>query len=143
MKESTKSRNIRISSQVASELGLELTNNEYNYGRGIGKADNYCLYGGWLIAFEIEYGQSHPSTNVLKSWMFLDQELHERLFLVQILVPNPKKSISPNRINLCDFIASKIKTEHSKRFVYSRFTLDESKDVWLPELQERLKAIRS
>jgi hypothetical protein len=141
MKESTKARNIRYSNLVANEIKLNLEDKEYNYGNGIGKADNYCYQNGWLIVFEIEYGQSHPNTNVIKIWPYLDKTKNEKIFLIHVIVPHPDKKISPNRINLCDFAANKICANHPKRFKYHRITWSENKYDWLPGLLNDLEGV--
>ena len=135
MSGSIKERNIRYSNLVASEIELDLVNEEFDYGFGIGKADNYGYQNDWIVTIEIEYGQSHPNTNVVKVWPYLDKTENERICLIHIILPHPNKKISPNRINLCDFVANKINAEYSERFKYYRMNWNENKRAWLPGLK--------
>jgi len=112
----TQERNILYSNNIARKFGLSLSNSEFNYGPGIGKADNYAIINDWLVVFEIEYSQRHPEFNVSKVWPYLENNPAQKLFLIQHIVDN--KEVSANRIFHCEWMAEKMITSLNDRFMY-------------------------
>ncbi|MBU3025903.1 hypothetical protein [Zobellia galactanivorans] len=112
-----KDKIIHFSNLIGSALGLTLNNSELNYGKGIGRADNYCIINNWYVVFEMEFSQRHPEMNVMKAWPFLDLYPEKRIFLIQHLIN--EKSVSPNRIKLCSWIGEKMEQHNKGRFFYN------------------------
>ncbi len=113
---SRKDKIIKYSNAIASRLDLTLVDKELNYGRGIGRADNYCIINNRSIIFEIEFSQRHPEMNVLKSWMYLEKNKQEKIFVIQHITNT--EAVSPNRVGLCSWLGEKIKKEMNDRFDY-------------------------
>jgi hypothetical protein len=111
-----KEKIIKFSNIIGEELGLRLKNSEFNYGKGIGRADNYCIQNGWIVIFEMEFSQRHPEMNVLKAWPYLEEYPDKKIFLIQHIID--EKSVSPNRISLCKWIGKKMEAENKNRFFY-------------------------
>ena len=112
-----KEKIIHFSNLIGNALGLTLMNNELNYGKGIGRADNYCIINNWFVVFEMEFSQRHPEMNVMKAWPFLDLNPEKKIFLIQHLID--EKSVSPNRIKLCTWIGEKMELHNKGRFIYN------------------------
>lgn len=112
-----KEKIIYHSNLIAKKLGLKLEDSEYNYGEGIGRADNHCFKEDWLIVFEMEFSQRHPEMNVMKVWPYLESNPKSRILMIQHLID--EDSVSPNRIKLCKWIASKMEGQLKGRFYYA------------------------
>lgn len=121
-----KEKIIHFSNLIGNALGLTLINKELNYGKGIGRADNYCMINNWYIVIEMEFSQRHPEMNVLKAWPFLDLNPEKKIFLIQHLVD--EKSVSPNRIELCNWIGEKMERHNKGRFSYNLIINDFDKN---------------
>jgi hypothetical protein len=113
---SRKLKIIEESNLIATKIGLNLVDKEFNYGRGIGRADNHCILNGWIVIFELEFSQRHPEMNVLKVWPYLIENVKTKIFLIHHITDSIK--VSPNRIALSSFIANKIKEDLKERFHY-------------------------
>jgi hypothetical protein len=88
---------------------------------------------GWIIYYEIENGQHHPDTNVLKYWPILEEHIELKIILIQWLQRKPK---SRNRWELSKFVARKMEIELRNRFKYF-FIEDEM------EFETKLSEVRS
>ena len=111
MKETTK-KNIPI----AMELPFEFAPKEYSL-KGWGTVDFFCEQDGVLVFLEIEEGQLHPNSNVLKDWPFLEENPDRKILLIQVFRGSKKKA-SPNRVKLCSFTGRKLEELFPKRFRY-------------------------
>ncbi|WP_396146733.1 hypothetical protein [Flavobacterium sp.] len=136
-----KDKIVHHSNLLAKQIGLNPEDKEFNYGRGIGQADNYCLISDWIIIFELEFSQRHPEMNVLKVWPFLDEYSNKKIFLIHHITDT--KSVSPNRIELSTFIANKVKNEHNNRFDYFQILneFDKSKEAELKKVLKQKQII--
>lgn len=114
---SRKEKIIKYSNLIGNQLGLPLKNIELNYGKGIGRADNYCIIKNWHVVIEMEFSQRHPEMNVMKAWPFLENNPKEKVFLIQHLLDD--KSVSPNRIKLCKWLGAKMEAQLKGRFYYN------------------------
>ena len=112
-----KEKIIHYSNIIGNALGLTLNNRELNYGRGIGRADNYCIINNWYVVIEMEFSQRHPEMNVVKAWPFLDLNPEKRIFLIQHLID--ETSVSPNRVKLCSWFGEKMEMQNKGRFFYN------------------------
>lgn len=113
---SRKLKIIEESNLIATKIGLKLVNEEFNYGQGIGRADNHCILNDWIVIFELEFSQRHPEMNVLKVWPYLNKNVKTKIFLIHHITDT--KQVSPNRIALSSFIAEKMKEDLKERFYY-------------------------
>jgi hypothetical protein len=90
-----------------------------------------------FLYFEIEEGQHHPSTNVLKYWPILEESPSIRIILVQWIRKKPK---SPNRWKLAQFVGAKMMLEFPDRFQYVFLQNDDEENyVKLNELKRKIK----
>ncbi|HRG07308.1 MAG TPA: hypothetical protein PLJ08_01925, partial [Cyclobacteriaceae bacterium] len=78
--------------------------------------DDYCTFKGWKVVLEIEISQRHPEMNVLKAWPYLINNTTEKIFLIQHITNT--SAVSPNRIQLCNWIGQKMENDLSGRFKY-------------------------
>lgn len=67
------------------------------------------------LYFEIEMGQHHPDTNVLKYWPILEENPELKIILIQWIIKKPK---SKNRWELSKFIGKKMMDVLKDRFEY-------------------------
>lgn len=103
--------------KLGAFLGLGFANEEIQL-LNWGNADNYCIIDqDLLLLMEVEVGQKHPTTNIIKIWPYLEQNKSLKIILVH-LITDPSK-ISRNRLMLCHFIGQKMETEFDSRFRYA------------------------
>src|SRR4051794_2657698 len=79
------------------------------------RGDFGCLLGDLDTRLYVETerpGQSHPTTNVVKYWPWLEEEPNRRLVLVQLFLDNQ------HRRRLTTWIAERMKREFGERFRY-------------------------
>lgn len=108
---------IESSKYIEESLGIKFSGKEFNYGPGIGRADNFVqLNERTLCILEIESSQRHPEMNVLKIWPWIEMNTDKDIILVQYILNS--SSVSPNRINLCKWIANKIEEASNNKFHY-------------------------
>ena len=89
-----------------------------------------------FIYYEIEDGQQHQCTNVLKCWPLLEEDENINIILIQWL---KKKSKSKNRWELGKFVAKKMEHAFPERFKYIFLELqDESNEEKLQLLKKEL-----
>lgn len=111
-----KSTILNHSSEIATMLGITLTNNEYKLGEW-GRADNHVwLTKNLLFLIEIEKSQRHPEMNVLKVWPYLEKNTQLKIILVQHIIS--EDSVSPNRIRISKWLDIKMASELGSRFNY-------------------------
>ena len=130
-----KDKIISLSNLIAQRIGLTLENKEFNYGKGIGRADNYCITSEYIVIFELEFSQRHPEMNVLKVWPYLNNNPSKKIFLIHHITDT--NFVSPNRIELSSFIAERIKAD-TKRFEYFQIKNEFNKEK-VDELSIKLK----
>jgi hypothetical protein len=131
-----KEKIVSHSFMLAKQIGLTLVDKEFNYGKGIGRADNYCIKSNWIVIFELEFSQRHPEMNVLKVWPFLKNNQEKKIFFIHHIADT--KQVSPNRIELSNFISEKISENTNNRFEYFQILNDFSEQKLLI-LQDKLK----
>lgn len=112
--------------EIANNIGIVPEDREFNYGKGIGRADNYCQKNDWLIVFEIELNQRHPEMNVMKAWRFLEENTDKKMILVHFITNTSK--VSPNRIELCQWVGNRMEKYLPDRFKYQLFKNNLNKD---------------
>ena len=108
--------------QIRLCLGLQVKESEKEKGIKCLAGDFWgfpdgqdMLINGHTILYEIEEGQQHPCTNVLKYWPVLEENPDMKIILIQWLVKKPK---SKNRWQLAKFVANKMLTVFPDRFQY-------------------------
>lgn len=78
------------------------------------------------VYYEIEYGQNHPNTNVLKYWPILEENEALNIILIQWIIKKPK---SKNRWELSKFIGDKMEKTFPKRFTYCFLEYEERSNI--------------
>ena len=130
----------KYSKILGAKLGLDFLEKEFNYGKGIGRADRFIqLSPDKLLILEIEWAQRHPEMNVLKVWPYLTKNVDQKILLVQYIVS--KSSVSPNRIELCNWLGKKMENDLKGRFEYHLF-VDHLKDDAIDHLKKAIKNSR-
>jgi len=97
-----------------------------------------------LLVLETEATQSHPCTNVLKLWPYLEENPRLRVILVHVFQSGAKNERS-SRARLASFVAAKLCDELPESFACCRLQIDEA-DVLhgeTHELQQLLQEARS
>jgi hypothetical protein len=108
---------------VASALDLSLPPGNCRVGTW-GQAD-YC----WEVAadtrifLEVEHQQTHPDTNVLKFWPFLDENPALSIVLVHAFFPD-SRSWGGSRARLARWLGNKMHRAFSGRFNYGQVLAD-------------------
>ena len=89
-----------------------------------------------FIYYEIEDGQQHQCTNVLKCWPLLEEDENINIILIQWLKKKPR---SKNRWELAKFVGEKMEQVLPHRFKYIFLELqDESNEEKLQLLKKEL-----
>lgn len=114
--------NISSINKIRLNLGFPVKENEQEVGikgrQGFywGFPDGFDLLpNNWKIYYEIEVGQQHPCTNVLKYWPVLEENKDDKIILIQWLQRKPK---SANRWELSKFLGKKMQLDLPFRFKY-------------------------
>jgi len=74
-----------------------------------------------FLIVEIESSQPHPDTNVTKYWYILEKNPDIKITLIQIFgrgFLEKSKNDYRSRLELCGFMAKKMKREFKERFIY-------------------------
>jgi hypothetical protein len=100
---------------IAEKLSFDFQNEEFKLDEW-GEVDFYANKNDVLILLEVEKGQKHPNTNVLKVWPFLEKHPSIKVLLIQII--RPENDAPKNRIALCKFTGRKLEELFPKRFGY-------------------------
>ena len=114
---------------IASKLPFQFESTEFALGRW-GNVDYYSKQGNVLVLLEIEKGQKHPNTNVLKVWPFFEENREIKILLIQII--HPENRAPKNRLQLCKFTGKKLEEIYPDRFKYLRF-------LWHPDILQEIK----
>jgi len=112
----TEQKDKDFTDRIASALKIKFTDKELSLD-GWGHADNYVfLDNNKLLIAEIEIGQKHPTTNILKLWPFLENNPKLSIFLIHVLTN--ENNVSKNRLKICHFLGDKLEKLYPKRFRY-------------------------
>jgi hypothetical protein len=124
---------------IADMLPFKFESEEYNLN-GWGEVDFYAYHGEILVLLEVEKGQKHPNTNVLKLWPYLEANNHSKILLIQII--RLENKAPKNRLNLCEFTGQKLEGLFPNRFVYIfAHLVDIKKEKLLQLVEQKLKHI--
>ncbi len=98
-----------------------------------GSSDFYCYNGDVLVLLEVEKGQKHPNTNVLKVWPYLEQNEKEKILFIHVI--RPENNAPKNRLGLCTFTGEKLEVIFKRRFAYVFI----NGNPWnIPEIQDKI-----
>ena len=106
---------------IANKLPFKFEAEEYGLS-GWGEVDFYSEQDDVLILLEVEKGQKHPNTNVLKVWPFLEEYPEQKVLLIQII--RLENKAPKNRLKLCEFTGKKLEELFPNRFRYYKFNAD-------------------
>ncbi|MCK4788145.1 MAG: hypothetical protein KAV87_30660 [Desulfobacteraceae bacterium] len=96
------------------------------------------------VFLEVENGQAHPDTNVLKVWPYLRENRRVRIFLIQAFSPKCLEK-SRARVHLSEWTAHEIEKRFTRRFNYCKITFsgDTNKIDKSKSLKKKLKKFLS
>ncbi|MDZ7742221.1 MAG: hypothetical protein U5Q03_10825 [Bacteroidota bacterium] len=114
---------------IAEKLGFDFNPEEYSLD-GWGDVDFFAIENDVSILLEVEKGQKHPNTNVLKIWPYLEDNPDQKILLIQLI--RPENKAPKNRIKLCKFTGRKIEEMFPNRFAYVFYH-------WHPDILPELK----
>ena len=100
---------------IAKRLGIDFEASELKLDKW-GNVDFYCQTGNLMILLEVEKGQKHPCTNVIKVLPYLEENPELKIFLIQIV--RQENKAPKNRIALCKYMGKKMESEFPNRFKY-------------------------
>jgi hypothetical protein len=100
---------------IVNKLPFEFENEEFDLNKW-GVVDFYCYHEQVLILIEIEKGQKHPNTNVLKIWPYLEENLDQKILLIQLI--RPENNAPKNRLRLCKFTGKQLEKLFPNKFKY-------------------------
>jgi len=99
--------------EIAQALNLPINDIEFTLDEW-GNVDCFFLENEILILMEIEKGQKHPNTNVLKVWPYLEKYPNLKMVLIQLI--HPANKAPKNRLKLCVFTGQKLEKLFPDRF---------------------------
>jgi hypothetical protein len=113
----------KVAELLQKILSLEFSKNRDQLGRW-GEVDRVSkVCSNKYVFLEVEEGQTHPDTNVLKVWPYLEENRRVRIFLIQVFLPKCLKKCQ-SRVLLSEWTGGKLATRFPKRFRYCRINLD-------------------
>lgn len=123
---------LKYSKEISQITGITFSDKEFNYGKGIGRADNhYVINSNKVLILEIEASQRHPEMNVLKAWPYLKDNQKKEILLIQYITDT--KAVSPNRIELCKWLGAEMTQSLGNRFFYhlieNKITQEDKKGI--------------
>ena len=124
---------------VAESLPYEFHSNELSL-KGWGTVDFHAEENGILILLEVESGQKHPNTNVVKLWPFLELDLSTKILLIHVF--RIENRAPKNRVKLCSFIGDKLERLFSDRFRYYKYNWPETDDNDLLAIAAKLNELK-
>lgn len=100
------------------------------------------LSSGWLLILEVEDQQTHPTTNVLKLWPYLEQQPNASVVLIHVYFPK-SRAFASSRSTLATWLGKKLEEIFPSRFAYRRLDIDwqSSSCTGYEELQSMLRSI--
>ncbi len=124
---------------IADRLGVNFESNELQLGRW-GNVDFFSKQENLLVLLEVEKGQKHPNTNVIKIWPYLEENPELKVVLIQII--RPENKAPKNRIALCKYTGKKIESEFPDRFrfVFRNWHNDLAMEI-KEQVQEKIKEL--
>jgi hypothetical protein len=135
---------ISVALLIARELRVSFSGRKFSLG-GWGEIDDYVDLGRDRFLFlEVETGQKHPNTNVLKVWPFLEANATASIVLVQAFFPD-SPGCNSSRGRLGCWLGDKLQALLPGRFSYHRLIVarDSCSVVeGLSELRQTLKQAR-
>ena len=116
-----------VSSNLSKRLGISFENKKYNL-ESWGEADNFSeLREDAILLLEVEKGQKHPSTNVLKVWPYLEPNDDITIALAHAFF-HDSPGLSSSRGRLAEWIGEKMEDEFGNRFSYHRLIFNTKKN---------------
>lgn len=117
---------LRVADMLNRRLPIKFTG--HNYTTKWGKADDYAEVGSnCILILEVEQGQNHPHTNVLKLWPLLQCEKNIEVILAQVFFQDSKGTKGSRRL-LHDWIVETMRKKMTKRFKYCRLEINDNFD---------------
>lgn len=88
-----------------------------------GEADDFAkVRDNFYVLFELEIGQKHPNTNVLKVWPYLEENPQISIVLVQLFKSGARNE-KGNRGQLAQWTADKMSSQLGPRFNYVKILI--------------------
>jgi hypothetical protein len=131
---------ISVATLIARETELNFSGRNFDLGEW-GKVDDYVLLKPNCYLFlEVEAGQKHPCTNVLKVWPYLEANPQISVVLAQTFFPH-----SPGRSNargkLGRWLGQRLEMTLRDRFWYHRLIIAADSSGILEGLEELLQSL--
>ena len=112
----------RVAKLLAGELGISFQDGGLNLDKW-GQVDKWAkLSSNASVFIEVESGQKHPSTSVLKVWPYIEKKKKLRVFLIQCFLPK-SPDVNSSRRRLAKWTAEKLEKEFRNRFLYATLTV--------------------
>ena len=100
---------------IADFFNFDFELDELNLN-GWGRVDFFSYYKNILVLMEVEKGQKHPNTNVLKLWPYLEENPGQKILLIHVI--RSDNQAPKNRLALCEFTGEKLEKMFKGRFAY-------------------------
>lgn len=125
---------------IAASLPYAFQTNEFSL-KSWGIVDFYAQKDNVLILLEIEKGQKHPNTNVLKLWPYLESDSSIKIILIHVFMP---QNVAPkNRVELCNFLGSKLENMFPKQFRYYKYNWSDITSKDLENIETKINELAS
>lgn len=123
---------------IAESLPFEFQTMEFSLN-GWGNVDFYAKKNDVLILLEVESGQKHPNTNVVKLWPYLESETKAKIMFIHVFTP--ENNAPKNRLRLCNYIGNKLEDIFPDRFRYYKYNWAESCKQDLINIDTKLREL--
>jgi len=112
----------KVAKLLARKLKVKFKNEPFPHQEW-GRPDRWAeLCPTQFFFLEVEEGQAHPDTNVLKVWPYLEGHPKHRIFLIQAFLSQNQNQDS-SRIRLSQWIGNKLGKRFPIRFYYRKITI--------------------
>ena len=113
---------VSVAALLGRETGVKFSGSTFHLG-GWGQVDDYAkLDHNRYLFLEVETGQKHPDTNVLKVWPYIEANPKVSVVLAQAFFPD-SPGYSSNRGKLGCWLGNRLEGHFGPRFRYHRLII--------------------
>lgn len=125
-----------VAEALTDALGVRFESGKFPLGSW-GTGDRFASLGQDItLVLEVERSQSHPSTNVLKYWPWLEANSGERVLLIHAFSLS-SRALGSSRERLAEWVGRRMEEHLPSRFLYRRIVCD------APEFDEQCTDLRT
>ncbi len=116
----------KVARLLEHTLRVKFEYNQFKLGKwgNVDKVSKVCS--NQYVFLEVEEGQAHPDTNVLKVWPYLRENRKAQIFLIQAFFPK-RDNRNISRKLLSEWTGHELEKRFPKRFRYCKINISDDK----------------